>query len=337
MRGRVARLSDAQHRLRAWAGRHRGLVLWGRRSVSALVVMFAGYYLWRNIAANADTLVLKSLRPNWALLLTTTGISVLCIGLGGWVWQLLLGSLGYTVSLGACFRIHASANLTKYLPGYAWQIMGKAYLTHREGVPTRVVAVAIALEFGLLLMTGLILVLFIAPQSLLAMLAPLPTPRVRLVMGLALTASTLCLPRLFNWIGEHVTAIPLRETRIVAPARLVLALAVICVAWVALGLGLGLTIVAFAPLADIGWRNKASILIISFLVSLVVIVVPAGIGVRESVMTFALTTHVGAPTATIVAVASRLVLVASEIAAIGMVWGAAALRSLRNRLMTQRD
>jgi hypothetical protein len=220
--------------------------------------------------------------------------------------------------------------------------LGKGYLTRRQGVPKGVVAYAVLAELGSLLLTGVALAAFLVPPHISLPLLGRPSEGARYVLGVAATLLVAVLPLLMGWAGRRAGRARLRWAAPVARLRpLWGALAVTTASWVLFGIAFGLLAHAFHPLDLVDWPRAVFSLVASFLASLLAFFAPAGLGVREAVMTITLETLLPVRLTAIVAVASRLALTVSELLAFAASWLWLALRSSararHNRSITQKD
>ncbi|NLG51048.1 MAG: hypothetical protein GX552_13155, partial [Chloroflexi bacterium] len=241
--------------------------------------MIAGavYYLVQTVRLGIEQVDWRSLDlspgPVVIALLLTTASSVI----GGWTWQLVLKGFDYPVPLRECLRIQTTSNLTKYLPGYAWQLLGKAYLTRKEQVPAMVVTLALVLELGLLLLTGALVGFACMPSgAALPLIGPLSSWLQGVVVA-ALALGIILLPVLLRVVGN--SRLSSRFPWLVCPQRpsaIWAAAAIMAAAWVILGVGLDLLIVALdAPLVG-GVRLGIYSLPLSVVVGLLAPFVPSG-------------------------------------------------------------
>jgi len=276
------------------------------------LVALSLYYLGNSLANGLRQVPLRSLHPKAGPVIVSFVLTVLCVGLGGWAWRLVLLALGYPLPLRRCVAVQTTSNLAKYVPGYAWQLLGKGYLTCREGVPTGVVAWAVLLEMGALLLTGLAVAASAMPAGL-----ALPGI-VTLTTGVQAGVAALC------WLGVALLPVALqrvgaaqRRPRWIVPllsrGALWSALGVQVLSWVLFGIAFGCLVRAFQPLSPQDWLLSVFSLVTSFLVSLLALFVPAGLGVRESVMAATLGARLGGGLPVVVAVLSRLALALSEL------------------------
>ena len=254
--------------------------------------------------------------------LAALGLMVICLGLGAWSWRLVLLALGHPLPLSVCARIHTTANLAKYIPGYAWQLLGKGYLTRREGVPTGVAACAVAVEMGCLLLTdALVALLFMPRQAVIPYVGTLSTPLRLILLGAALLLAG-GLPPLLRWIAATKLAARLHwAAHVERLAPLWAALAVITLGWVLLSLSFSCILRALYPTLSLsGWLLGVYAFSLAFLVSFLVIFVPAGLGVRESALILILGTQLPDSVISVAVVLSRPVLIVSEVLGLALAW-----------------
>ncbi|MCD6520332.1 MAG: hypothetical protein J7M05_10475, partial [Anaerolineae bacterium] len=234
---------------------------WLKRLLALFLVGGSVYYIWRRLAVDVGRLDWQSLELRWGSLGISLGLTTLCVALGGWVWKLILASLGHPLGWKESFFIHTAANLTKYLPGYGWQLLGKAYLTQRRGIPARVAAMGIALEFSSLLLTAFLVGGGIAPPNVRwPLLGELSLWGRLALLSSALLALILIPVGIHRW-GEGKQR-PLRD--IVVPfwgAVLLMAFA-----WVLFGLAFGYLLRALGPLPKYGWSVAVYALSLSFII-----------------------------------------------------------------------
>jgi len=307
-----------------------------RRIVGVLVVALSLFYIgrsigpwlaqtnWRNLSLRLDYL--------GAALALFTGCSLL----GSWSWYIFLASMGYDLPLLACSRAHATANLVKYLPGAPWQLVGKAYLTRQLGVPLGQVSLGMVLEMGCLVLTGVLV--WLATMTTGSAPPLLLPPWARWVLG-ALTSLALgALPWAANRWSDFAQAHDLRRISIRFQAsKLWGAYLIMVVGWVLNGVAFGFLLSALHPLAAGDWLAALHSLVISLLVGLLVIPAPAGLGVREAMITYTLKGRASQPLSSVAAVLCRLAMVAGEVLALALIMGVSGLVALHSRSIAQKD
>jgi uncharacterized membrane protein YbhN (UPF0104 family) len=267
------------------------------------VVVLAAQQVWTRRVALEKSLAsipLLELGISWVL----AGASVFVTMLA---WREVLAALGARLSVPEGSRIFFLGQLGKYLPGSVWPLIAQAELARRTGtkrsvtVAANVVAVAASLTVGIVLGSGLLP--FISPHVF------------DRFWWLLLTLPVLlaCLhPRLITWGLNRLLTLarraPLPED--MDPRLLLRAIGLCLLSWLLLGahicvlaaaLSHHLSFEVFA--ASVGGMALATAAGLLFLPA------PAGVGVREVVLTLALSPIVTTDQALSIALLSRVALI----------------------------
>jgi hypothetical protein len=206
------------------------------------------------------------------------------------------------------------SNLGKYLPGKVWAIAGNAMLSRQAGVdaPAAVTA-ALALQ-ALSFSGGVAIVAVLAPAALRASGVGYAVATVALgalaILGVAALTSERALAlarRLLPATAPVIAPIPRGVT--------LTALAVNVAAWAAYGLAFLCLVRGLTPEARLTWSQATTVFTISYLVGLVAVFAPAGIGPRESAFVLLLAGPLGPKLAVALALASRVLLTITELGA----------------------
>ena len=281
--------------------------------VAVVVVGLCFYYLGNSLWRGMQQVDLSQLRVRAGPLLLALGLYTASTLIGGLCWSLILEGLGQRRPLRANVKVHLRANIAKYLPGYAWQILGKAYLCGQQGLPAWTVGLGIGLEFLCVILTGIWVALLTVPDLWLHGWGLSALAVWRWPGASVLAVLLIGFPHVLAYALSHAAGWRQRPTGITihgAPLRMMLLLMIL--AWFILGLALYSLVTALYPLpaADLpavtfSWAASA-------ILSLVVIFVPMGIGVKEGVLTFLLGHSLPAALAAVVAVLARVVSIVSE-------------------------
>jgi hypothetical protein len=284
-------------------------IKWLRLALEAVILLLCAVYLVRSLGQSSAAL--KDLQLDLKLLLAALGAALLSLYLGALAWTLILRSLGEPVNLLTSLRNHLVSNFAKYLPGYGWQILGKAYLTRQQAVPGTQIGYGLAIELSLLVVVGLALGLVFLPVELAQQwlaggfsTALLQTLRIGslLIIGLLL----LGLPYFGRYL--KINAQPLA----IQAGTYWIALLVVACGWLALGVSFWLLGAAIQPAALSQFPIFVFALAASVLLGLAVFLVPSGIGVRESLMVALLGPVLTTPVAVLIAGASRFLYILAD-------------------------
>jgi glycosyltransferase 2 family protein len=277
-------------------------------------------------AAVGLTLLLRSQREavaaiDWTLPWRAVAISALGFAvaplLQGLSFWLALRMLNATAPLGDTMVVWARSYVVRYAPTGALAIAYRVAARNRLGASAEQVLAAYGYEHVATLAAGaaVCLLLFAAVGGL----PPWPALVVA-VVALALTAAVRpgalgrALSAMGRRLGVHVSAL-------LSPGRLVALVALNALGWLATGAGV-LVVVTSATGDTPGFVWLVSAYTAGYLVGFVAPLAPGGLGVREGMLVMLLRSAYGVAPAAGISVAIRVVNVAGELVAVGLVHGA---------------
>jgi uncharacterized membrane protein YbhN (UPF0104 family) len=271
-------------------------------ALAALIVVAATAGLVRAFATNWVE-VRSALRDaNWWLLAAGAAGALVAMALIAQRWHATLQALGAQVPLVDGVRWFMTGQMGKYAPGGVLQVVGQGELAARGGVPRRAAYASVILS-TVVLVGGAALVVAGG-----AALPGTDTPWWAVGVGAAITAV---------FLEPHLRRLLLTKAGVqessggLAPRRLVALVVGGVPAWLAIGMSTWLVARAFSP--DIGVAPVVVAAVASWLVGIVTLPAPGGIGVREAVLAAALRDDLGAGTATLVAITARMVFLAADV------------------------
>lgn len=251
------------------------------------------------------------------------------------VWLALLGGLGVVVGRRDAATVFYLSQLGKYVPGSVWPVAAQVHLGGRWGAPRRAVLAASLLLLVVMAATGIavgaLLLPWTSPEGLrrywwlLLLLAPL----VALLHPRALTALLARAGRA-GASGTDPT-VPVSRVSGRGVAR---AVGWAVVGWVLLGAHLSVLLAAFGPVGPSDVAAAVGGIALAWAAGLAFVPAPAGVGVREGVLLLALAPTAGHDAALTVAVASRVLLVLTDVALAGAAWASRAARRLSDDAAT---
>jgi uncharacterized membrane protein YbhN (UPF0104 family) len=239
-------------------------------------------------------------RVGWWWLAGALAVAVAGVVGEGFIWLTILRGLGMSTRR-AWAGIYLQAQLGKYVPGVFWQYAGRGALAQAHGLPVSIVVRSLPIE--------------LAAATYVA--ASFST----LLLGWWGAFGVVAVAGVTALLGRRV---PMRFASIRAGARTAPSYAVM---WAALGVSFWMTVHAFVyvPAGDLAIYTGT--FATAWIVGLVAIYAPGGLGVREAILVAMLHTRIGSADAIVVAAASRAVLTIADVLAAGA--GFAALRRLR--------
>lgn len=282
---------------------------WRRALVSALLVVVVVVAFGWALSGRWSQIVDRLGDQNPLVLLGSLALALAGVWMSFELWRATLAALGSPVARRPAARLFFVAQLGKYLPGSVWPVVVQMRMGREAGIPRQRMALAFLLTLGLSVLVGLLVGLAALPALLRAEGRGVLFGLVALPVLLA-----LLVPAVLNTLLERGLRL-LRRPGLEAPlsgpdiARAVLwTLAFWAVygghAWL-LAVGMGADPVAAVPVAIGGFA-------IAFSLGPLLVVLPAGAGVREAVLVVLLAGLLTTPEATAVALTSRGVLMLTD-------------------------
>jgi hypothetical protein len=241
------------------------------------------------------------------------------------LWRMLLADIGARLGYRQALQLWSFSNLGRYIPGKIWQMLGLVAFARDLGVAPGLAVAAAVLALWLMIGTGAVAGTLLLPGSLLR------EPGV--AAAIAVAVATLLGPLLRpEWIHRGLRRLPRAlacgEIAPVGRGAVLRWIALFAVAWAAHGAVFAVFASSFGALGWADFRALSGAWSLAYVVGLLAVVVPGGIGVREGALGFLLGPAVGADVPVhVVAVASRVWAIAAELVVLGL---AAAVR-MRSR------
>jgi uncharacterized membrane protein YbhN (UPF0104 family) len=294
-----------------------------RRAFAVAVVAAIGVLLWRQ----RDEVVraLGEVSPGalmGSMVIGTIGVAAPVI-----VWRVLLAAQGYRIAPLDAARTFFLGQLGKYVPGGIWSMVAQVDLARDLRVPARQAATATLLTIALSVVSGLVVAALTLPLAQPGLLADYWW--VFAVLPLLLL---LLHPRVVEWWTGAVFRILRRP---MPPFRLdwgvlLRSVPLLLVGWVAFGLHFGLLVRDLGEGGSALWLLSTGLFALSWIAGLLVVVAPAGAGVREGVLVLGFAGVLPPGAVLTVALLSRLLLLAADVVLALLAVGLAA-RSPRRR------
>ncbi|MHB0858936.1 MAG: lysylphosphatidylglycerol synthase domain-containing protein [Anaerolineae bacterium] len=283
---------------------------WIRSTLGIVILLASTVYLTRLVLPWFELGYWRSLHIDaWRLGLV---VSVFTLGIyvGGVGWHTLLKSVGGHLPLGECMRIHATANLAKYLPGSGWQVVGKTYLAHHGGMPLGVATASTLLEAALTLMTGCGVATM---GDLGALLGTSLSGEASAALRILAIITPLGFPLVYNRLRDLVQ--PASRMPSLHTGWFLLGYLLYTLVWIVYGLGFSLFVDMLWPVETQDLLRVVLASTLATLGGLVALFAPAGIGVREVLLAKLLGGLVTGPLGSVISVLSRPLYVMGELLA----------------------
>lgn len=291
-----------------------------RRVAQLVLVAAALAFVWRFAARHGADLGRVDWRVDYPLLVTAS--LVWAISFAGLVllWSRSLAWWNARMRGVSALRVFFLSNLARYVPGAVWQFAGLAAMSAAQGVSPVAATAAVLWQQAALLGTGALLAVALSPVALAPAFArigaPVPSLGTRLTLAVLVVAVAVALvPRTLALLGRIVER-RLHDVRAVphvSSPQMASYLALTTVGWI--GYGIAFALFCRAVLGDAAppFVEAGAIYVAAYVLGILFIIVPGGIGIREGALVASLTPLVGADRALFLAIASRLWLTAIEI------------------------
>ena len=276
-------------------------------SIAGVLIGLAGVaFVVRTLLTKRDEVGDAFSQLNGVTLIASLLLGLCAMTLIGFLWTRMLVTRGHDAPPRSALSLYFAGQLGKYVPGGIWPIVGRAELAVRGGVPRPDAYAATGLS---MVTTYLAAALTICLGSLLSWTYPLVG-----ILGFAafalgfLAFSNATLRTKVLTVLNRVSP---RASALTEPRRLLILTVTHLPAWILMSLSTSVTASAFG--ADIGIMHMLFITSASWLAGFVVVGVPGGIGVRESVFTALAGTALTPGVAVSLALASRVVFIAVDL------------------------
>jgi hypothetical protein len=296
-----------------------------RRGLGIAIVIGSVYFLSRHIALGWEALSRFAFRVNLPLLGASVALQIAVLIFGVWIWSRVLTHFSDdAVRASALLRVWSVANLARYVPGSIWQLVLGSLLAEREGLSRRLLFFSLAVQMALSVLGASAVVVLLGSLSSLTALNTAPLLQ-------RLHAPWICAACITVLIGSvHPRLITrglqflARLTRQIPPAwrgswpegfRLLL---LMTANWLASGFSFWLFVAALVDLPTATWRELGVVHALSFLAGYLVIVAPAGLGVRESSIALLLSSQLPLGVSALLAVLARLWSIAAELGTVAV-------------------
>ena len=234
------------------------------------------------IIGNWHSLLVSLAMMAWWVMPVSLLLSVIYIMFTLWSWQVVLADLGSKLDWKAALQLFGISQIGKYIPGGVWNIVAAAHIGREYHIPARrsVTAMTVAVLISLLSGVG------IGTVTLLATSVSLQVPTWAIVLLLVVLCTVLAPPVLNRLVrlGFRLLHRPEPDNDMTYRG-LGLSTVFAVIAWIVAGMqiwllvvGVGMTPTWGSLLLSIGAYALA------WTVGFLVVFVPAGTGVRESVL-----------------------------------------------------
>jgi len=226
-------------------------------------------------------------------------------------WNILLNRFGKPVPYTAVFRVNRQAELGRYIPGAVWQWIGRVYLTQQWGVTAAACLVATFVDLILATLASMIPAIFTLDD----LLPNMASYYRYVIFAFPFIAILIIHPKILNWgagLVTHRLKIEYSQLHVGYPTMTGI-WAIYVAGWLSLAAGVAVFVAGVIDLPTGSLPFIGSSYALAWLVGILTMIAPAGMGVREAALGLLLAQVVGSGTGFTLAVAIRLWLLVVEI------------------------
>lgn len=270
--------------------------------VTLAVVGFVGHSIMRNWTEFRSLHVVLTVTPGW--IAAATGMVFLTYVMQIESWRRILAGWGQHLGFGPAARTWSVANLGRYVPGKVWSVAGLVVLAQRAGVSAGPAAASAFVIQAVSLGSGVAVVAAATPHS---------APPLRLALGGLAAVATIAVlvwrPTAL-WLGRLVNVAgplePLSVPAVLASSGLTV------LSWGTYGAALWMLARGLIAEAALPLPTAVGAFTLGYILGLLALFAPGGVGVRELVLVGLLAPFLGSGGALAVSLASRVLLTLTE-------------------------
>ncbi len=226
-------------------------------------------------------------------------------------WKLLINNLGQPLDWKSANHVWFWSELSRYLPGNIWSMLGRVYLGQQQGIPKKTVATSLLLEIIFLVRGASVFFSFfwgLLPyhnSSLAHWLWLIVIPIIVLLVSPNLLIGLI--NKLLKLLKKSPLSLSLRRLNLLGLLLLYL------LGWCSYGIASLITLKALIGPINVSIFWMVSAFVIAWLIGYLSLITPMGLGVREAAAVVILSPIISAGAASMVAIATRVMVILSEL------------------------
>ena len=273
----------------------------------AAIIFYLGYKLYNSW----NEIPFEQIQVNyyWACIsFLGLAASFVCTIIG---WQRILSSLNQQIGFKKSWWVITGSYLAKYIPGHVWVIGGRMYLCKKEGISEKISGTGVILEMIAVLLGALLVFilsfLFLVrhglPEWIWYLVIPVPFAAVLFFSPI--------LPKILKLAADKILKKDLKLD--IQKKYLLESLALFVLSSILQGLSFFFLIKSVYPMSYAYIPDIIGIYNGSWAIGFLSFIAPAGLGIREGVLTLFLNHYMPLPMAIIIAALTRLWITVFEI------------------------
>ena len=288
---------------------------WLRAGAQIVLIGGAVLFLVKTAREHAGTFSVWNGTVDWPALLAASALVLGAFALMVLTWSASLRWWNAALSFLSALRIWSLSNLARFIPGAVWQFAGLAALAADEGISPLAATGAVLLQQLMLLATGLVVAVMMAPGWIEPIAGGL-TPTVTAAIAVAaLAALCVVIPVSMPAIGRGLGRIVKREFAWPRPSPAAFAgyTAALVIPWLIYAAAFWLFAQALLGESAPSLTVAGGAFVASYVAGIIAVFAPAGIAVREAALVAMLAPVLDGRVALALALGARLWMIALEI------------------------
>lgn len=278
---------------------------WGFLAIAVALLGWAVVSQWDAVSASLRDLT-------WGAIVGALAACIVALGINAMSWRAVMRAIGLEATVPEAMRVFLLSQIGKYVPGSVWPVLAQAEFARDHGVsrPRAMTGSIVAMVVG-------VVTAAIVGSAGLVLAVPGALAAYWWVLVVAAGLATMLVPPVL----ARLVALAFRLTRRTEePARigagpLLASAAWSVLMWAVLGLHAWLLLRELAPGSDLLLATGA--FAFAWLVGFLVVIAPAGAGAREAALVLALGSVATPAQALSLALVSRFLMTAADVAGLG--------------------
>lgn len=281
-----------------------------------LLIAIIFYFLLKSVVKNWSQVKDFSWQFDYWLLIISFLLQFLTLFWLVKIWQRMLRHTGSSVSYFKLFKVWFYANLGKYLPGKVWQFLGMIYMLEKERVPKKSSFSTGVMAQSFSVISGLFISVFFLGTDLYHRFF---SRKPGLMIGLAIFSLgilvLLCYPKVLERILNLGLRIVKKEkiTLDLKGKDVIIYLLSYSLSWLLFGLAFLIFVKSMTQTDFKMYPTLTGAYAFSLNIGFLAIFTPGGIGVREGILVFLLSSFFPLPVSTLISLLSRLWMTVGEV------------------------
>ena len=284
--------------------------------VVGLILFFLIRFLfnnWREVAAFDFTFTYSYLILSFPALLVFFFLRV-------YAWKAILKKMQIALPLSKCLKVSFLSMMGKYLPGKVWTVLGKVYLSDKEGVPKVEAFTSVVIEIVLEIVASIFFFFFYLFSL---MEQPLLSPKVLYLLGLILVGGLVFLhPRVFYKVLNALLSRFKKETipEVIKYRDIIQIFLFYVVIILVQGVAFYFFVNAlfYVPLQNL--VGLTACFAVAGALGTLSFFAPSGLGVREGILALLLSTYIISPIAVLISLLARIWVTLVEVSCALCAW-----------------